>query len=160
MTIRPISIADHDAVWAVFHAVIQGEDSFVFPADTPRADMEKHWLAPYMHTYVCEIDGQIAGSYFIKPNQPGLGSHVANAGYMVSPDHRGLGLAQAMCAHSLDEARTLGYRAMQYNIVVSSNVSAVHVWQKMGFEIIGRTPGAFKHRELGYVDAFIMFRQL
>jgi L-amino acid N-acyltransferase YncA len=158
--IRPATTADHDAVWAIFHTVIQGEDTFVFRADTPRSDLEKLWFAPYMRTYVCEVDGQVAGSYYIKPNQPDLGSHVANAGYMVGPDFRGLGLAQAMCAHSLTEARAWGYRAMQYNIVVSSNASAVHVWEKMGFEVVGRTPGAFKHRELGYVDGLIMFQQL
>lgn len=160
MHIRPVELADHEAIWSIFQEVIQAGDSFVFEPDTPKEDFYKHWLASYMHTYVCEMDGLVAGAYFMKPNQPGLGNHICNAGYMVHPQFRGKRLAQEMCAHSLVEAKRLGYLGMQYNIVVSTNTSAVHVWKKMGFSIIGVTPNAFRHLELGLVDAFIMYREL
>jgi hypothetical protein len=88
MQIRPVELADHEAIWSIFQEVIQAGDSFVFEPDTPKEDFYKHWLASYMHTYVCEIDGLVAGAYFMKPNQPGLGNHICNAGYMVHPQFR------------------------------------------------------------------------
>jgi len=117
-------------------------------------------MAPHVATYVAETDGVVVGTYILKPNQPGLGSHVANAGYMVHPDHAGKGTGKAMCEHSLEEARKGGYLAMQFNIVVSTNETAVALWKKMGFSIVGVLPKVFRHIERGLVDAYVMHRFL
>ena len=111
-------------------------------------------------TYAAYDDGEPVGTYYIKPNQPGLGSHVCNAGYMVAPRARGKGIGRAMCLHSLDEARKLGFKAMQYNLVVCTNRGAVKLWQDLGFKIIGRLPKVFNHSQKGLVDAFVMYQWL
>lgn len=149
-----------DAIWSIFQAVVRAGDTYVFSPVTPRSALDQYWLAPYMHTYVAEVKSDVVGTYILKANHPDLGSHVANASYMVHPAAQGKGVGTAMCAHSLDEARRLGFRAMQFNLVVSTNEAAVHLWRKMGFAIVGTLPGAFNHQELGYVDAYVMYRSL
>ncbi|HSR34512.1 MAG TPA: GNAT family N-acetyltransferase, partial [Anaerolineae bacterium] len=118
------------------------------------------WIEAPRATYVAERDGEIVGTYYLKTNQPGLGSHVCNAGYMVRSEARGEGVGKAMCTHSLEEARRLGYKAMQYNLVAATNRGAVDLWRKMGFEIVGTLPKAFNHARLGLVDAHVMYRLL
>jgi L-amino acid N-acyltransferase YncA len=113
-----------------------------------------------MRTYVADVKGDIVGTYILKANHPGLGSHVANASYMVHPAAQGMGVGSAMCIHSLAEAQHLGFRAMQFNLVVSTNVAAIHLWNKMGFVIVGTLSEAFHHQDLGYVDAFVLYRSL
>lgn len=110
----------------------------------------------------CDDDGTILGTYVLKPNQPGLGSHVCNCGYVVAPAGRGRGIGAALCEHSQGAARALGFRSMQFNFVVSTNTGAVHLWQKMGFQIVGTLPGAFRHKDKvqGEVDAYVMFKRL
>ena len=110
--------------------------------------------------YVAEYAGRVIGTYFVRPNQPGRGDHVANGGYIVAAEARGRGLASELCAHSLDTARRLGYRAMQFNFVVATNAAAVRVWEKHGFAVVGRLPGVFRHAEMGFVDALVMHREL
>jgi len=117
-------------------------------------------MAPEETTYVALVDGEIVGTYVLKPNQPGLGSHVANAGYMVIPDHSDKGIGRAMCEHSLEDARQVGFLAMQFNFVVSTNERAVALWKKMGFSIVGTCPKTFRHRQLGLVDTYVMHRFL
>jgi L-amino acid N-acyltransferase YncA len=151
---------DRDAVWRIFHAVVADGDTYVFDPETPRDEALAYWFHPTVRTYVAENDGQVVGTYILKPNQPGLGSHVANAAFMVAAATRGLGVGRAMCEHSLSEARRLGYRGMQFNFVVSTNQSAVRLWERLGFKIVGRLPGAFRHRTQGFVDAFVMYRSL
>lgn len=160
MTIRPATIQDYDAIWDIFKQVIATGDTYVFSPQTPKEDLQKHWFATYMNTFVIEEDDQILGTYIIKPNQIDLGSHIANGSYMVSPQHHGKGIGKLLCQHSLDTAKALGYRAMQFNIVISTNTGAVKLWQQFGFQIIGTVPKAFKHQELGLVDAYIMYREL
>lgn len=161
LQIRTARPEDAEAIWQIFHEVVQGGDTFAFSPDTPREEALHLWCEYPRLTCVAEIDGKLVGSYFVKDNQPGLGSHVCNAGYMVAGSARGLGVGRAMCAHSLVEARRLGYTAMQYNIVVSTNKGAVALWQAMGFAIVGTLPGAFNHLQLGRkVDAYVMFRSL
>ena len=160
MTIRPIETADKEAVWAILQSVIQAGDAYAFNPDSDKETMMNYWVNADKFTYVVEIEEQIAGSFYIKTNQPGLGSHVCNAGYMTDMRFRGRGLAEAMCRFSLVEAKALGYQAMQYNLVVSTNEVAVRIWQKCGFEIVGRLPKAFNHQQLGLVDAFVMYRFL
>ena len=96
----------------------------------------------------------------MRANNRGGGAHVANCGYVVAPDAFGRGVAQAMCSHSLGEAKSRGFSAMQFNFVIASNERAVRLWQRMGFAIAGRLPGAFQHPRLGLVDAYVMLRNL
>lgn len=158
--IREAQKDDTEAIWAIFKAVIQTGDTYVFSPDTPRIDLDQYWLATHMLTYVAEVEGEVVGTYILKANHPGLGSHVANASYMVHPAAQGRGVGKAMCGHSLDEARRLGFRALQFNLVVSTNEVAVNLWRKMGFAIVGTLPEAFHHQDLGYVDAYVMYRPL
>ena len=158
--IRPATHTDRDAIWEIFHDVISEGDVFAFDPKMPQAEALDFWCGPDMHVYVAEGKGQVLGSYYVTANHAGGGSHVANAGYMVASSARGHHLGRAMCEHSLSEARRLGFRAMQFNYVVSTNESAVHLWKEFGFEIVGTLPGAFRHPEKGYVDVYVMFRAL
>lgn len=158
--IRRARDADWPAIWRIFSAVVRRGDSYVFDPDTREHEARLAWMAPDVTTYVAEADGEILGTYVLKPNQPGAGAHVANAGYMVRPDAFGQGLGAAMCEHSMDEARAAGYRAMQFNAVVATNVRAVELWRRMGFAVVGTVPEAFRHRGLGNVDLHIMHRFL
>jgi ribosomal protein S18 acetylase RimI-like enzyme len=125
-----------------------------------RADAFAFWFAPGHEVFVAEDGGRVVGTYFLRPNQKGGGAHVANCGYVTAPDATGRGVARAMCEHSLAHARARGFRAMQFNFVVSTNERAVRLWESLGFEIVGRLPGAFEHPAHGFVDAYVMFRSL
>lgn len=160
MTIRPATSGDHEPIWQIFHEVIQAGDVFAFPSDMSRADGLAYWCGPKKHTYVAEEEGTVLGTYYIRANQGGGGSHVANAGYMVASAARGRGLAREMCRHSLEEAKRLGFRAMQFNFVVATNEPAVHLWKEFGFEIVGTLAGAFQHPTKGYVGVYVMYRSL
>lgn len=158
--IRKATAKDYDQVWEIFKSVIQTEDTYVFSKNTPKEDLKKHWFASYMHTYVYEENHKILGTYIVKPNQIDLGSHIANASYMVHSSTQGQGIGRKLCEHSLKLAKDLGFIGMQFNIVVSTNEVAVKLWQKLGFEIIGTTPNGFRHSSLGLVDTFIMYKDL
>jgi L-amino acid N-acyltransferase YncA len=159
--IRPATPADEDAIWSIFHAVVAPGDTYVFDPQMSRGDALAYWFRPDTYTYVAEGDeGHVAGTYILKPNQPALGAHVANAAFMVSPVARGSGIGRRMGEHSLAEARRLGFRAMQFNFVVSTNEAAVRLWHRLGFQIVGTLPGAFRHAERGFVDAYVMFKTL
>jgi len=158
--IRSAASADHEAIWQIFRAVIEPGDTFAFDPAMSREAGIAFWLQPSAHVYVAERGAEVIGSYFVRPNQPGLGAHVSNAGYMVAPSARGLGVGRAMGEHSLVEARRLGFRAMQFNFVVSTNEPAVKLWQQLGFAIVATLPGAFRHKTRGYVDAYVMYRSL
>lgn len=160
MHIRAANLHDYEPVWGIFQAVIKTGDTYVFRPDTPKSDLKKRWFANYMNTFVAETRSKILGTYIIKPNQIDLGSHIANCSYMVSPDAQGRGVGKALCKHSLDFAKQQGYWGIQFNVVVSSNVAAVKLWQRFGFRIIGITPKGFRHAKLGLVDTYIMFKQL
>jgi len=160
LTIRKATEADFAAIWKIFSEVVSRGDTYAYsPASSPD-EARSIWLTNNVTTYVASIDDDIVGTYILRANHPGLGSHVANAGYMVRDDAQGRGVGRAMCEHSLQEARAAGFRAMQFNLVVSTNTGAVKLWQQMGFEIVGTLPKAFQHRELGLVDAYVMYRFL
>jgi len=159
-SIREIAPAEFDLAWPVFREVIAGRDTYSYPPDLSLEEARAMWTTPPTRCFVAELDGKVAGVYMLRPNQPGLGDHVANAGYMVAAHARGRGVASAMCEHSLEQARAAGFTAMQYNYVVSSNERAVRLWQHHGFAIVGRLPGAFRHARLGPTDVFVMYRML
>ena len=160
MLIRPIQPADYDAVWRIFHEVVARGDTYAYDPITTRDEALRLWVDVPRATYVAEAEGEVRGTYYLKTNQPGLGDHVCNAGYMVAGRARGRGLGRAMAEHSLEEARRLGYRAMQYNFVASTNKGAIRLWKQLGFDVVGTLPGAFRHAEQGYVDALVMYQQL
>ncbi len=158
--IREIAAAEFDIVWPLFRSVIAGGDTYSYPPDMHFDDARALWTTPPSRTFVAEADGRVVGCYMLRPNQPGLGNHVANAGYMVAAGARGQGIASAMCGHSMDEARRAGFTAMQYNYVVASNTTAVELWQRHGFRIVGTVPRAFRHATLGPTDIHVMHRFL
>jgi L-amino acid N-acyltransferase YncA len=160
ITIRETRHKDYEEIWQIFHEVVSVGDTYPFSPDTDRKEALRLWVEMPRETYVAKRDGQVIGTYYIKTNQPGLGSHVCNAGYMVRSEARGQGVGKAMCAHSLDEARRMGYRAMQYNLVAATNIAAVKLWQQMGFAVVGTLPQAFNHAALGLVGAHVMYRLL
>ena len=160
VTIRSATDADFDSIWTIFRQVVASEDTYPFAADTPRADAHAYWLGPRLASFVAEDDGRIVGMYKIVENQRDLGSHVANASFMVDPSHSGRGIGYAMGTHALREARARGFLAMQFNFVVSTNTAAVTLWKRLGFAIVGTLPKVFRHRQHGYVDAYVMYRSL
>jgi L-amino acid N-acyltransferase YncA len=161
MKIRPATEADRDAIWNIFREVVADGDTYALDPNISRQDALAYWFAPGTHTYVAEHPAiGIAGTYILRPNQSGGGAHVANAGFMVSASARGQGIGRAMAEHCLSEARRLGFRAMQFNYVISTNTAAIRLWQDLGFEIVGTLPDAFHHSQKGYVDVHVMCRSL
>jgi len=158
--IRPATAADHDAIWAILEPVIRAGETLAVPRDLSRADTLALWFSADRTVRVLEEDGALLGIFYIRPNQPGGGAHVANAGYVTAGHASGRGVARRMCAASLDLARAMGFRAMQYNFVIASNSRAVALWESMGFAILARLPEAFAHPRGDYVDALLMFRRL
>lgn len=160
LTIRAATSDDHEAIWTILEFIIRAGDTYTLPRDLGREAALAYWFADPHEVFVAEDAAQIVGTYFIQPNQRGGGSHVANCGYMTAPHAAGQGVASAMCAHSLEYAAQRGFRAMQFNFVVSTNAGAVSLWKKLGFAIVGTVPKAFKHQRLGYVDVHVMHRFL
>lgn len=160
MLIRSATAHDHDAIWAIMEPVLRAGETYSLPDGWEREAALGYWFAPPHQVFVAEDDGQILGHYYMSPNRQGRGAHVANCGYMTSPDATGRGVATAMCRHSLETARGQGFRAMQFNAVVSTNSRAVALWERMGFAVVGRLPGAFDHPTEGYVDLLVMYRTL
>ncbi len=160
LEIRKANEPDKPEIWEIIKEVISGGDSYIFYPNTSREKMLEYWFAEDKKTYVATLENKIVGTFFIKANQPDLGSHICNAGYMVSSNAKGKGIGRKMAEFSLVEARELGYKAMQFNFVVKSNEIAVKLWLALGFEIIGEIPEAFQHQDLGLVNALIMHRKL
>lgn len=145
MMIRAASAADDNAIWKILEPVIRGRDTYTLPQEMNRDEALAYWRSAGHEVFVAEENGEILGTYYLRANQKGGGSHVSNCGYMTAPWASGRGVARAMCQHSLEHAKERGFRAMQFNFVVSSNERAVRLWQSMGFEIVGRLPRAFMH---------------
>jgi L-amino acid N-acyltransferase YncA len=160
MIIRPADRSDADAIWSILEPTIRDGETYTLPRDMDREQALAYWFSTDHTVFVAEDDGEVLGTYYLRANQKGGGAHVGNCGYMTAAKASGRGVATAMCSHSLEYARTLGFRAMQFNFVVSSNLGAIRLWQKFGFETVGRLPGAFLHPSLGYVDALVMYRAL
>ena len=170
ITIKEYVEEDKEQIWKIIKSVISTGDTYVFAPDSPKEKMLAYWCGADKKTYVAilsespaptgGLNEKIIGTFVLKENQPDLGSHIANAGYMVAPEAQGKSIGRKMAEFSLVEARRLGYRAMQFNCVVKSNENAVRLWQNLGFEIIGEIPEAFRHIENGLINAYIMYRKL
>jgi ribosomal protein S18 acetylase RimI-like enzyme len=161
MLIRRALAADAKAVAAIIMPVIRDGTTYALDRDLGEAEALAYWLGPDRETFVAvDESGAILGTYYIRPNQGGGGGHVCNCGYMTSASATGRGVARQMCGHSIEHARARGFRAMQFNFVVSTNTRAVRLWQSLGFAIVGTLPGAFDHPDAGYVDAYVMYRAL
>jgi L-amino acid N-acyltransferase YncA len=160
MQIRRAQASDSSAILEIILPVIREAATYTIDPDISEADALAYWTAPDKETFVAEEAGVIVGTYFLRPNQAGGGSHVCNCGYMTRATATGRGVARRMCEHSLTHARSRSFRAMQFNFVVSTNERAVRLWQSLGFEIVGRLPGAFRHPAQGYVDALVMYQSL
>jgi len=160
LVIREAKDNDFDYIWPIFRSIVSAQETYTFDANTGKDKAYTLWLEVPQMTYVADDCGKIFGTYYLKPNMAGPGSHVCNCGYMVSETAGGKGIAGMMCEHSQKEAVRLGYKAMQFNCVVSSNGAAVHLWKKHGFEIVGTLPKAYKHLKLGYVDCYVMYKWL
>ena len=158
--IRPATASDGDAIWSILEPTIRAGETYTLPRDMSRENALAYWFTLGHEVFVAEDSGDILGTYFLHSNQRGGGAHVANCGYMTAPHATGRGIATAMCSHSLLHATKRGFRAMQFNFVVSTNERAVRLWQSFGFEIVGRLPEAFLHPTAGYVDAYVMMRPL
>ena len=160
MTIRAATDADRDAIWEIFREVIAADETYPLNADRSREDALTYWFQRGARVFIVEKDRHLLGSYTLHQNQAGGGAHVANAAFIVSKAARGQGIGRAMGEHCLAEARRLGFRAMQFNFVVSTNESAVKLWQDLGMKIVGTLPGAFRHPTEGYVDVYVMYQSL
>jgi L-amino acid N-acyltransferase YncA len=160
MIIRPATSADANSIWAILEPTIRAGETYTLPRDMAKEQALAYWFSPEHTVFVAEQDGEVLGSYYLRANQQGGGAHVCNCGYMTAGWAAGRGVATAMCEHSLEFARSVGFLAMQFNIVISSNEPAVYLWQKFGFATVGRIPKAFLHPSLGYVDALVMYRTL
>jgi ribosomal protein S18 acetylase RimI-like enzyme len=168
MIIRPAAAADDDAIWAILEPILRDGETYALPRDWGRAEALAFWRGGDHTVFVAELatdadsaaTPRVVGTYYLHPNQQGGGAHVANCGYATLPAARNQGIARAMCLHSLETARQRGYLAMQFNFVVASNEGAVALWKRLGFDVVGRVPRAFRHPVLGLVDALVMYRAL
>ena len=159
--IRPGTRADDAALWTILEPVLRAGETYPQPRDISRAAALDYWWRPEHAIFVAEDEaGALVGTYYLKANSGGPAGHVANCGYMTLPQAAGQGIGRALCLHSLAQARARGFRAMQFNLVISTNARALHLWQSCGFQIVGRLPGAFEHPAQGFVDALVMFQAL
>lgn len=160
ISIRKAIPNDRSSIWKILQAINKRGDSFSFLPETSEEEMMNYWMASDKYVYVACNEKDVFGSFYLRNNQPGLGDHIANAAYAVAENNGGKGIGKLMGKFSLQEAKRLGYKAMQFNLVVKTNTKAVALWKSIGFEIIGEIPEAFRHKELGLVNAYIMHQKL
>ena len=158
--ISEMTKGDFELFWPVFKEIVYAQETYAFDPDIDFELAYNLWCVSPQKTYAVKDSGLILGSYYIKPNASGPSSHISNCGYMVSPESRGKGIARKLCLHSQKIAIELCYSAMQFNSVVSSNETAINLWKNLGYKIIGTIPSAYKHKQLGFIDSFIMHKQL
>jgi GNAT superfamily N-acetyltransferase len=158
--IRPARGEDDDALWHILEPAIRAGETYALPHDMSKADAIAYWTGADRQAFVAEDEGRIVGTYYLRANQPGGGAHVANCGFMTAPEATGRGVARLLCEHALQHARARGFKAMQFNFVVSTNARAVRLWESLGFATVGRLPEAFLHPREGYVDVLVMYRAL
>ncbi|TNF39789.1 MAG: GNAT family N-acetyltransferase [Cytophagales bacterium] len=160
LEIRPAKKCDEDALWAVIEPIIQAGGTYVFSTTSSKEKMMGYWLDEDKNTYIALMEGKAVGTFYIKANQPDLGDHVCNAGFMVAPGQKGRGIGRALGSFALKEAKALGFQAMQFNFVISTNHSAVSLWKSLDFQVIGELPDAYRHPVQGLVSVLIFYRKL
>jgi len=160
ITIRAAEPGDAGALWPILEPVVREGASYPVDPAASRGEVLAYWFAPGKRVFLAELAGEPAGTYYLKANSTGPGAHVANAGYMVHPDMRGRGVGAAMTRDSFVRAQQLGFLAMQFNLVVATNESALRLYRALGMAEVGRLPRAFRHKDFGLVDAFVMYRLL
>ena len=160
MKIRRLSPAEFDLVWPMFHAIVREGKTFTYDPATTYEQGKAIWFSPERTVYAAQVDGQVVGTFYLRSNQLGLGAHVGNGGFMIAPEHAGKGYGTQMGALAIEEAKKLGYHALQYNFVVEDNEPSLRVWKKLGFEVIGRVPEAFRHSEKGLTGVYILYKKL
>lgn len=164
ITVRRAVADDWRAIWPIFRDVVSGGDTYMYAPDIAESDARAAWLhVDDQHgriTFVALLGDEVVGTARLTPNQPGLGDHVANAGWMVAPTFAGRGIGRTFATAVIDEARRRGYRGMQFNAVVASNTPAIGLWESLGFEIVGTIPGAFRHTRHGDTPIHVMYRRL
>lgn len=160
MNIRSALPGDWPQIWPILRDTFAAGDTYAVDTAINEEAARAYWMDSPAACYVAEADGQVLGTYYIRTNQAGGGAHVCNCGYMTAPEARGRGLARAMCEASQDQARALGYKAMQFNFVLSTNIVAVGLWQQLGFDVVGQLPRAFDHPTKGLIDALVMYKWL
>jgi len=160
VVVRAATERDRDAIWAILEPMIRRGETYPLARDMNKEQAFAFWFGAEKEPFVCEENGAVLGTYFLRANQQGGGAHIANCGYVTAEAAQGRGIARAMCLHSLQRAKERGFRAMQFNFVVSSNERAVKLWSSLGFETVGRLPLVFEHPTLGFVDALVMYRQI
>jgi len=158
MLIRPATEDDAAAIWSILEPIVRAGETYALPRDMRKNEALAYWMGPDRETFVAVEEGRLVGTYYLRPNQAGGGDHVANCGYMTAASGRGVG--RRMAEDSLIRARERGFRAMQFNFVVSTNEHAIRLWRSLGFDVVGKLPLAFRHPTLGDVDALVMFRSL
>ncbi len=160
MLIRAATEWDANGIWSVIEPIVRAGETYALPREMSRDESLAYWMGSDRSTFVAVDGNQVLGTYYLRPNQAGGGDHIANCGYITAAQARGRGVARHMCEHSLEYARSRGFKGMQFNFVVSTNELAIRLWTSLGFEVVGRLPLAFRHPSLGYVDALVMFRTL
>jgi len=161
MLIRDATAEDWNQIWPFLRLIVADGETYCLPVDTAEDAARTWWMAkPGGRVFVAEEDGRILGTAEMHPNQPGAGSHVANAGFMVSPAAERRGIGRALATHVISVATASGYRAMQFNAVVETNAGAVRLWQSLGFSILATVPEAFLHPRHGYVGLHVMHQAL
>ena len=160
LTIRVAEDQDFEAIWTIFHEVVSGGNAYAFSPNTSAEEAYKLWIQLPTVTYVAALNQEVVGTYYLKPNQPGLGSHVCNAGFMVLSTARSQGIGRTLGKHAIQQAKLQGFKAMQFNFVVSTNERAVKLWKSLGFAIVATLPKAFNHQQLGLVDVYVMYQWL
>jgi len=158
INVRTSVEADKCAIWLIMEPVVRAGETYALPRDMKEEEAIAYWFSASHEVFIAEEGGEVVGTYYLRANQQGGGSHVANCGYMVAENSRGRGIARAMCVHSMERARERGFDAMQFNFVISTNERAVGLWKSLGFGVIGAIPSAFCHPRLGFVDALVMHR--
>lgn len=156
----PAAPEDWPRIWPVFQAVVSSGDTYPHLPDTSEESARAIWMAPSHTVLAATFDGEVVGTAYYRPNMAGLGDHIANAGWMIHPNHQGQGFGRRFAEYVLEQARRAGFRAMQFNAVVATNTGAIALWESLGFEVVGTVPDAFRHPVHGLTPVHIMYRRL